>query len=59
MIKQDQIGSSYPVRLLITRVELLAEREALVISGLDPDRIVEIDEILADVEAGFVILLGD
>lgn len=46
------------MRLSVTREELLAERAALVISGLNQDRIDEIDEILSDVEAGLVILRG-
>jgi len=58
MIRQDQIASSYPIHLPFTRTALLTERAILVAGGTDPDRVAEIDDILADVEAGRAVLSG-
>lgn len=58
MIRQDQIASSYPVHLPYTRAQLIAERTSLMASGSDPARVAEIDEILVDVDEGFIVLLG-
>lgn len=58
MIRQDQIASTYPIHLPYTRSQLLAERAGLLASGIDPSRVAEIDEVLADVDEGLIILLG-
>lgn len=56
MINQHQIASSYPIYLPFTLSELLAERDGLQVTGADLDRIAEIDDIIADAEAGLVVL---
>ena len=57
MIRQDQITSSYPLHLPYTRAQLVTERASLLDSGLDPDRVTEINEILIDVDEGLIVLL--
>lgn len=59
MIKQSQIASSYPVHLPYTRADLLSERAALQLSGADPTRLEDIDDILIEVDEGLIILMDE